>query len=483
MPANSWPENDSYNEFDPLNSQEVLSDARCCSDFSMFSDFSIQEESEEQTSSSMFVPSRFKNRRRKAALVLTMVWSGTIALHLVSWGTLFVVGLTTIIGIHALVVVFAKPKRYPEQMEEDWPNVSVLVAAKNEEAVIDRLVQNLCNLEYPDEHYEVWIVDDNSSDKTPELLAQLQKEYDNLKVLQRNSLAGGGKSGALNEVLSLSKGEIIAVFDADAQVSPDLLFQVIPLFQRKNVGAVQLRKAIANAKENFWTKGQMAEMAVDTFIQQQRSVIGGIGELRGNGQFVRREALLKCGGWNEETITDDLDLTLRLHLNKWDIECVFHPMVEEEGVTNALALWHQRNRWAEGGYQRYLDYWDLILKNRMGTRKTWDLFLFMLMQYILPTAAIPDLFMAVARHRPPILSPVTGLTVTVSMVGMFAGLKRIRPKDKEFRLSTYFLLLLDTLRGSLYMLHWIVVMSTTTARMSVRTKRLKWVKTVHQGKQ
>ncbi|ARV58459.1 glycosyl transferase [Nostocales cyanobacterium HT-58-2] len=467
MPANSWPENDSYNELDPLNS--LLSELSAS-----------EEELEEETSRSVSLPSRFQGRRRKAALVLTIVWSGTIALHLISWGTLFVLGLTTIIGIHALVVVFARPKRYPEQMQGDLPSVSVLVAAKNEEAVIGRLVKSLCSLKYPEGQYEVWVIDDNSTDRTPQLLSKLEQEYNNLKVLRRKPEAGGGKSGALNQVLPLTKGEILAVFDADAQVSPDLLLRVIPLFQREKVGAVQVRKAIANAEENFWTKGQAVEMAVDTFMQHQRTAIGGIGELRGNGQFVRRKALLRSGGWNEETITDDLDLTLRLHLDRWDIECVFNPAVEEEGVTNAIALWHQRNRWAEGGYQRYLDYWDLILKNRMGTRKTWDLLIYMLIQYILPTAAVPDLLMAIARHRPPILSPVTGLTVTISMAGMFAGLRRIR-QEEDFKLSTYPLLLFQTLRGTLYMLHWILVISSSTARMSVRPKRLKWVKTVHQG--
>jgi 1,2-diacylglycerol 3-beta-glucosyltransferase len=221
-------------------------------------------------------------------------------------------------------------------------------------------------------------------------------------------------------------------------------------------------------------------MAVDTYIQQQRIAIGGIGELRGNGQFVRRRALESCGGWNEETITDDLDLTLRLHLDNWDIDCLCYPAVEEEGVTSAIALWHQRNRWAEGGYQRYLDYWPLILRNRMGTRKTWDLLMLMLIQYILPTASVPDVLMAIARNRPLVLAPVTSLTLTLSMMGMFVGLKRVR-KDKKFRVSTFFVLLLQTLRGTLYMFHWIVVMSSTTARMSVRPKRLKWVKTVHQG--
>ncbi|MEH2055364.1 MAG: glycosyltransferase family 2 protein [Nostoc sp.] len=465
MPANSWPEEDSYQELDPLNS--------------LLSDLSVDEESVLETNPVSLTP-RFQGRRGKAALVLTIVWSGTIALHLVSWASIFILGLATILGFHALVVVFTKSHRYPKEIQGDLPFVSVLVAAKNEEAVIAKLVKNLCNLEYPGGQYEVWIIDDHSSDSTPLLLAELEQKHDQLKVLRRSAQASGGKSGALNQVLPLTKGDIIAVFDADAQVTPDLLQQVIPLFQREKVGAVQVRKAIANAKENFWTKGQMAEMALDTWFQQQRSALGGIGELRGNGQFVRRSALESCGGWNEETITDDLDLTIRLHLDKWDIECVFHPAVQEEGVTSAIALWHQRNRWAEGGYQRYLDYWDLILKNRMGWRKSWDLLIFMLIMYILPTASVPDLLMAIARHRPPMLTTITGLSLSMSMVGMFTGLRRIR-QDQKLPPSTYFLMLLQTLRGFLYMLHWFVVMSSTTARMSVRPKRLKWVKTLHTG--
>lgn len=460
MPANSWPENNTdHGNSDPLDL--------------ILPDLSENKESE------YLQPKRFKVRRGKAALVLTIVWSGTITLHLVSWGSILILGLTTILGIHALGIIFTKPRDYSPKIQADLPFVSVLVAAKNEEAVIGRLVRNLCNLEYGNGQYEVWIIDDNSTDNTPQLLAELKQEYQQLNVFRRSPQASGGKSGALNQVLPLIKGDIIAVFDADAQVTPDLLVKVVPLFQKDRLGAVQIRKAIANAPENFWTKGQMAEMLLDIWFQQQRTAIGGIGELRGNGQFVRRQALASCGGWNEETITDDLDLTIRLHLDKWDIECVFHPPVEEEGVTNATALWHQRNRWAEGGYQRYLDYWDLILKNRMGTKKTWDLLIFMVTMYILPTAAIPDILMAIARHRPPMLSSVTGLSLGMSVIGMFAGLKQVR--SEQLKPSNYLVLLLQTLRGSLYMLHWLIVMSSTTARMSFRPKRLKWVKTVHKG--
>lgn len=478
MPENSWPENDSYNEHrDAINRVSTKIDSLLSDGGDEIYDVSTLEELE----SDYFQGG--SNRRRKAAIALTLIWASTIGLHLVSWGVWLVLGLTSLLSIQALRVLFARPRPVPSPLSEEtrsnWPLVSLLVAAKNEEAVIARLVRNLCNLDYPVDRYEVWVIDDRSTDKTPLMLEQLAKEYSQLKVLRRGAGAGGGKSGALNQVLPLTKGEFVAVFDADAQVTPDLLRRVLPLFERQMVGAVQVRKAIANASLNFWTKGQAAEMALDSYFQQQRTAITGIGELRGNGQFVRRAALDRCGGWNEETITDDLDLTLRLHLDHWDIDFLNIPAVQEEGVTSAIALWHQRNRWAEGGYQRYLDYWRLIVSNRMGVLKTFDMFGFWIIQYILPTAGVPDCLMAIARHRPPVFSPLTGMALTLSLIGMTTGLRRIR-RDEEQQ-QNFLLALSQTIRGTIYMFHWLIVMPSTTARISVRPKRLKWVKTVHQG--
>ncbi len=464
MPENSWSQNDAGDDVDPIGS--------------------LLSELEEEEFENDFFFQGLEGRRSKAALVLTLLWSGTIALHLVSWGSWVILGLTGLLGIQAVRFLLARPLKTPEPLlddaQADLPFVSLLVAAKNEEAVISNLVRMLCNLDYPETRYEVWVIDDHSTDRTPVLLDQLAAEYKSLKVLHRKADAGGGKSGALNQVLPLTKGDIVGVFDADAQVPKDVLRRVLPLFRKADMGAVQVRKAIANASQNFWTKGQMAEMALDTFIQQQRIAIGGIGELRGNGQFVRRLALERCGGWNEETITDDLDLTIRLHLDKWDIGFLNFPAVEEEGVTTALALWHQRNRWGEGGYQRYLDYWRLIASNRMGTLKTLDLFSFMIIQYLLPAAALPDCLMALARNRPPILSPLTVLALALPLIGMFIGLRRTR-ENSPLTVSTFFVTLWQTLRGTFYMLHWMLMIASITARISVRPKRLKWVKTVHEG--
>ncbi|MBD2057231.1 glycosyltransferase family 2 protein [Oculatella sp. FACHB-28] len=471
MPENSWLENDSYSELEPISS--LLTD--------------LTDSKHEASATSNSLHRGLKGRRRKAVVVLTLVWSGTVALHLVSWGYWFVLGLTTLMGIHALRILFARPVAMPEPLAETDPEacpyVSLLVAAKNEEAVVVPLVKTLCNLDYPDCRYDLWVIDDNSSDRTPILLDHLAEEYPQLRVIHRSASAGGGKSGALNEVYPITKGEIIAVFDADAQVPGDLLRRVLPMFERKKVGAVQVRKAIANASANFWTRNQVAEMALDSYLQQQRLAIGGIGELRGNGQFVRREALDCCGGWNEETITDDLDLTFKLHLDQWDIDFLSFPPVGEEGVTRPLGLWHQRNRWAEGGYQRYLDYWRLILSNRMGTRKTVDLFMFWVTQYVMPTAAVPDFLMAIARNRVPIFSPIASLTIVLFIIGMVIGLRRTEPDRNATKVTvqSLFLLFFQTLQGTVYMFHWLPIVASMTFRVSLRRKRLKWVKTIHHG--
>jgi 1,2-diacylglycerol 3-beta-glucosyltransferase len=431
----------------------------------------------------------YSGRRRKAAFTLTMLWGATAVLHLLSWGSWLVLVMVLLLSTHVLRVLLARPLTAPEPLPttistagtsgkpsqyDHWPFVSLLVAAKNEDAVIEKLVNALCQLDYPTSRYEVWVIDDNSTDNTATVLQRLRSIYPGLRVRQRGPGATGGKSGALNEVWPETRGDIIGVFDADAMVPTDLLRHAVPMFDRQEVGALQVRKAIVNRAKNLWTRGQQAEMALDTFFQQQRISVGGIGELRGNGQFVRRKAIEQCGGWNEETITDDLDLTLRLHLMGWSVEFLLHPAVGEEGVERPLALWHQRNRWAEGGYQRYLDYWRLIAQNRLSPIKSLDMAAFWLIQYGLPMVAIPDFLLAVLRNRMPIFWPMSSMAFTISVIGMFCGLRRIRQQP-------VWVTGLQTIWGNLYMLHWLLVIATVACRVSVRPKRLRWVKTTHVG--
>jgi 1,2-diacylglycerol 3-beta-glucosyltransferase len=176
---------------------------------------------------------------------------------------------------------------------------------------------------------------------------------------------------------------------------------------------------------------------------------------------------------HEETITNNLDLTLRLHFSGWSIELLKFTAVMEEGVERAIALWHQRNRWAEGGYQRYLDYWRLIAQNRLSPSKTLDLAAFWVIQYGLPTVAFPT------------LSWPSGAIACPSFCRCGPG-----PPSRWWACTRacvapnpipIWVHGLQTLWGNLYMLHWVLVISTMTLRLAVRPKRLRWVKTTHLG--
>ncbi len=439
----------------------------------------------------------FEGRRLKAAFLLTGIWGVMYVVHALTIGIWLVCGVSSLMAFHMLRAFTATPTlEIPEPqvlaLDSSVPMVTLLVSAKNEEFVIESLVRNLCNLDYPQDRYELWIVDDASTDRTSEILLSLRQEFPQLNLFRRQAGASGGKSGALNQVFNKTRGEFLVVFDADARIQPDFLQKTLPLFiQNHRIGALQLRKAIAQYelpgspdRTNFWVKGQNAEMLLDAFMQQQRIAVGGVGELRGNGQFVRRSALIECGGWNEETITDDLDLTFRLHLNHWDIHCLTRPCVYEEGVTTAKSLWHQRNRWGEGGYQRYLDYWRFIIRNRMGTKKTLDLSVFWVMQYFMPTAAVPDFVLALKYHHGLMLTPLSVLTFIFFVASATRGIRRQRlihgePYDSLW--AGWGQTTIQAVQGFIYMMHWFAIVGTVTLRMSIFPKRLKWVKTLHTG--
>jgi len=242
-----------------------------------------------------------------------------------------------------------------EHRENAWhPVVDIFIAAKNEARVIENTVRSMFKLNY--DHLSVWVINDCSTDKTSEILTRLQSEFHNLKVVNRAFGSFPGKSAALNEALPLSKGEVIVVFDADAYVAPDFLTSALPILAPDGIAAVQLQKRIYEHQSGFLINCQSSEYALDTYLQIGRDTIGGAVELRGNGELIKRAALVDVGGWNNRTVTDDLDLSMRFLINHWDIRFCPPVYVWEEGVPTIKGLMRQRRRWAEGAIRRYLDY-------------------------------------------------------------------------------------------------------------------------------
>ena len=245
------------------------------------------------------------------------------------------------------------------------PILDILVAARDEENVIERLVERLFNLDYPSNKLNIYIIDDGSVDKTPLILERLSKEFEKLKVISRSPNAGGGKSGALNYALKFTHGEWLLILDADAQLKKDTLLRLFKFVQDGSWSAVQLRKSVLNVGKNFLTNCQAMEMAMDAIFQYGRLSVSGVSELRGNGQLINKEVLLKCGSFNEDTVTDDLDLSLRLLFSKAKIGILWDPPVMEEAVENISALFAQRQRWAEGGLQRFFDYGEQLFSDKV----------------------------------------------------------------------------------------------------------------------
>ncbi|OUL35970.1 glycosyltransferase [Nostoc sp. 106C] len=412
-----------------------------------------------------------RDRRLKATLVVLLTWGFVSLLHLLPQTQWFIVGLTFVLTLQMLRMLMAKPASLVIENDAYLPLVSILVPAKNESAVLADLVHSLFHLNYPSDRLDIWIVDDGSTDETPQILRKLQTQFPALQVHRRESQ--GGKSGALNTVFPFTQGEILLICDADALLTANFLRQTLPLFQKKAIGAVQVRKAIVNADTNFLTRCQQMEMICDSFLQTHRIAVGGMTELRGNGMLVRRELMEKCKGWNEDTVTDDLDLCFKLYLVGVEIEFVTVPSIQEEGVTTWRQLWHQHYRWAEGGYQRFLDYFPQILT--LGWQKEIDLLLFFLLQFLLPIALIPDLLWAIFYSDRPVLWPLQTLLSIILTVAFIAGLY-------QFQSLRGLSLLWATIQGSFYMAHWIPVMMVVTLKMCVQKQRSRWIKTEHRGK-
>jgi len=239
--------------------------------------------------------------------------------------------------------------------QETWhPNVDIFIAGKNEARVIEGTVRRFFQVEY--DKMEVWVINDCSTDNTAQVLEALKPEFPRLHVINRPLGSYPGKSAALNDALPLSKGEVIAVFDADASVPPDFFALTLPVLEPEGVGAVQAQKRIYEQQRGLLVECQASEYATDTYFQMGRDLIGGAVELRGNGELIKRAALVDVGGWNNKAITDDLDLSMRLLVSNWNLRFCPQAMVFEEGVTTLKALIRQRRRWAEGSIRRYLDY-------------------------------------------------------------------------------------------------------------------------------
>ncbi|MFM7313449.1 MAG: glycosyltransferase [Cyanobium sp.] len=428
------------------------------------------------------------HRRIKAALFLLVCCLAGLAPHWLEEGRSLLPSLVLagVLGTYSIRTVLLAPPGSaaaavgsdpsgPERTGER-PTVDVLVAARDEQAVITRLVERIARLRHPADRLLLWVIDDGSEDRTPDLLNDLQSRHPMLRVLRRSRQAGGGKSGALNLVLPQLQGRWLLVLDADADLQEDVLERLIPWAEKGGWSAVQLRKAVVNPDTNLLTRAQAMEMAFDAVIQQGRLAAGGVAELRGNGQLLLREAIVSIGGFNEATVTDDLDLSMRLLLERQPIGVLWDPPVQEEAVLTLAALWRQRQRWAEGGLQRFLDYGPGLISDRLTGSQKADLLAFFVLQYMMPVMAAADLAGVLATGTAPAMWPFSIVALGLSGLAIVRGCRRPSEGPPLPRMS-----LAAVALGVLYLVHWFAVIPWVSLRMALFPKQLVWAKTLHLG--
>jgi 1,2-diacylglycerol 3-beta-glucosyltransferase len=280
-----------------------------------------------------------------------------------------------------------------EALAPALPKVAVFIPAHNEASVIVGTVRQLLKQRYP--NWECWVLNDRSNDDTKACLDALEAELPEyyrgiLRCHHRPIEAQPGKSAVLNEALALTDAPLVAVFDADAWVPEDWLLTMVPqLIVSPWVAGLQSRKVILNQGDNWLTRCQAMEYYLDSYIQMCRDAVRSAVELRGNGMILKREALLSVNGWTHHTVTDDLDLSSKLHLVGWDIRFMPHTPVYEEGIQQLKPLLKQRRRWAEGSLRRYLDYGLPILRRPVSARAKLDVVVYF-MNFTAPVWMVCD---------------------------------------------------------------------------------------------
>lgn len=242
----------------------------------------------------------------------------------------------------------------------DWgyrPRVTVLVPCRNEALVAEGMVETILRLDYPHDLLELILIDDGSDDATPEILDELSRRESRLACIHRPPGSPGGKSGALNAALEIATGDVIVVFDADHRPRSDVLRRLVRHFDDPHVAAVQGRCIVRNSAES----GLAKTIAVDYYCgylvnEYGRQSLFNLPAYGGANCAVRASILRELGGWNENSVTEDTDLTMRVVLGGYQVRYDVTAIDTEESVHTFKRFWRQRYRWARGHQRAWRDY-------------------------------------------------------------------------------------------------------------------------------
>lgn len=379
-------------------------------------------------------------------------------------------------------------KLTPVHEYDEYPFVSIFIPAHNEEYTIKATVESICQSDYYKEdgqpNYEVIVVNDGSTDRTGEILAEMKADYPQLKIVTRYPpRSGKGKGFVLNDALTLSKGEIIGVFDADSQIRPDYLKTVVNYLSDDDIDGVQTRVKMYNKNENYLARMQHVEFASFGNTLRAKDTLGKTGFLGGNGQFVKRQSIIDCGRWDGFAVTEDLNLAIKIMLQGGKIRFCGDVAVYQEAVLDWKSFFRQRVRWAIGNFETLFVYLPQILRSKVSIAKKFNIIehisfysfnLLIFFGFLVTIANAISWFVfhnvTLVRMEAPF---VVGILSIISFFpGIMIALSRDNPPFIEF--------LKDLIKYYVYCFHLIPLFFMTMVTMMTRKER-KWAKTEHKG--
>lgn len=289
---------------------------------------------------------------------------------------LLVLLLLCIYGAHRYQLVYLYHKYKSKQPVtpvdvSELPIVTIQVPIYNEQYVLKRLLDSLSQLDYPRDRLEIQVLDD-STDETiyiaQQIVEEMLKEQFDINYLHRTNREGY-KAGALNAGLKVARGEFIAIFDADFKPDSQFLKDTLPYFSDNNIGMVQARWGYLNRCYSLLTRLQAVYLDAHFMIEHlSRNRSGRFFNFNGTAGIWRKDCLISAGGWQYETLTEDLDISYRAQLAGWQF--VFLPDVvapsELPVEMNSFKL--QQHRWAKGSIQTAIKLLIPILKSDFSWR-------------------------------------------------------------------------------------------------------------------
>src|SRR5512138_3803606 len=253
---------------------------------------------------------------------------------------LIVTAILALYGLHNLIttIMYLRMKTPTKRKEEfsmprEWPPVTVQLPVFNEKYTVERLLQAVTRLDYPADCLQIQVLDD-STDDTVDLIRKLVEEYKskgvNIELIHRVDRQGY-KAGALANGLQTATGELIAIFDADFVPKPDWLKRTVPSFQNPKLGCLQTRWGHTNQRYNSLTEAEAMGIDGHFIIEQTvRSKNGFFLNFNGTAGLWRRACIEDAGGWQWDTLTEDLDLSYRAQMRGWKFDYLRDVVVPAE---------------------------------------------------------------------------------------------------------------------------------------------------------